>query len=180
MTHPSASTSEQLCLACGLCCNGVLFKDVEVLAGDNAAKLKSLGLPVKISRSALRPPRFAQPCAALCTNGRCGIYTDRPTRCRNFECSLLKRALAGSIDSTAALKTIKRTQKLVEHVKRLLRELGDNDETRALTLRFQRTKRRIESGPLDETAGDTYGELTLAIHELNVLVHREFHLTEAT
>ena len=60
-----------------------------------------------------------------------------------------------------------------------MRELGDTDETRALTLRYQRTKRRTESGPVNEETSDTYGELTLAIHELNVLAHREFHLTGA-
>jgi uncharacterized protein len=167
---------ESLCLACGLCCNGVLFKDVEVLAGDDVARLQALGLTLEKRKAESGRRKFPQPCVALCADGRCGIYADRPTRCRKYECALLKQVLAGSVESGVALRTIRRAQKLVGRVQRLLRELGDADEQRALTLRFKRTKQRIESGPIDEVTGDTYGELTLAIHELNVLLHREFHL----
>ncbi len=31
-----------LCPDCGLCCNGVLFADVELRAGDDAGRLKQL------------------------------------------------------------------------------------------------------------------------------------------
>jgi len=34
----------QLCPNCGLCCNGVLFADVELRAGDDAGRLAELEL----------------------------------------------------------------------------------------------------------------------------------------
>ena len=55
----------QLCPNCGLCCNGVLFADVELRAGDDAKKLKKLGLephPKPKTKMA-----FAQPCACFPT-----------------------------------------------------------------------------------------------------------------
>ena len=67
----SEASAQSLCLACGLCCNGVLFKDVELREGDDAAKLKSLGLPLEQLK---RKRRFPQPCAALCADNRCRIY----------------------------------------------------------------------------------------------------------
>ena len=165
-----AEAVAQLCPQCAMCCNGVLFKDVEVQPGDDTARLKQLGL--LFSRS--RKLKFPQPCAAL--NGcRCQIYADRPARCREFECALLKSVAAGETGMPAALRTIRETQKQAEKVRRLLRASGDLEESRALSLRFQRTKRRLESSVISEAAADTYGELTLAVHDLNLLLREKFY-----
>ncbi len=123
----------QLCLNCGLCCNGVLFADVELRAVDDAKRLKQLGLtPIKKGQGKLA---FAQPCA--CFDGNlCGIYDGRPKRCRTFECGLLKRVQSGKLEADVALKTISRTKRQVENVRGLLRQLGQNDEQLAMTKRY--------------------------------------------
>lgn len=160
----------QLCPQCAMCCNGVLFKDVELQRGDSATKLRKLGLTV----SNARIQKFPQPCAAL--NGcRCQIYADRPKRCRDFECALLKSVAAGETNVPAALRTIRKTQQQAEKVKRLLRESGDTNETLALSLRFKRTQRRVETSPLSEEQADAFGSLTLAVHDLNLLLGQHFY-----
>lgn len=170
-----ADPASSLCLACGLCCNGVLFKDVELQPGDDAGQLQSLGLPVTIPRSARRAPRFPQPCAALGADCRCQIYAERPARCRQFECSLLQLVTQGKMEMPAALRTIRQTRQRAERVRGLLRSLGDQNESLALSLRFQRLKRRLESSRLDEATADAYGELTLAVHDLNVILRAKFY-----
>ena len=40
----STNFVSQLCPKCGLCCNGVLFADVELRKGDDAERLAELGL----------------------------------------------------------------------------------------------------------------------------------------
>ena len=165
-----------LCLACGLCCNGVLFKDVELQPADDADKLVVLGLPLKIAhRGKQSLAKAPQPCAALCADNRCRIYADRPQRCRQFECALFKNVAAGETKSDQALKTIRTTRQRAEKVRRLLRELGDTDEQLALSLRFQRMRRRLERSGFDESSAETFGELTLAVHALNVLLSSEFY-----
>ena len=161
---------DQLCPQCAMCCNGVLFKDVELQAGDDAAKLKELGIPV----ARKRVEKFPQPCVAL-EGCRCRIYCDRPARCREFECALLKAVAAGETEVSAALRTIRETQKRANAVKRLLREVGDTDEGLALSLRFKRTRRRLESSSFDEATGDRFGELTLAVHDLNLFLREKFY-----
>ena len=165
-----AAAVAQLCPQCALCCNGVLFKDVELQPGDSAAKLKMLGLPV----SGKRVAKFPQPCAAL-DGGSCRIYGEHPARCREFECALLKSVAAGETDVRAALRVIRDAQKRVEKVRRLLSASGDVDESLALSLRFKRTQRRMESASLSEAAADTFGELTLAVHDLNLLLRMKFY-----
>ena len=58
----AVKSGEQLCRACGLCCDGTLFKDVELQPGDDAGRLQAAGLKLETLRT---KPRFAQPCAAL-------------------------------------------------------------------------------------------------------------------
>ena len=171
MTNTGA-TIEKLCLACGICCNGVLFKDVELQRGDDAGRLKLLDLPLaKCSGKT----RFPQPCAALDAVCRCRIYANRPARCRDFECGLLQDVLAGRMEADAALRTIRATLWRAGEVKELLRELGDTEETLALSLRFQRMRKRLEAGTDDEETADIYSRLTLAVHDLNLRLRQSFY-----
>src|SRR5271170_4644277 len=123
----------QLCPNCGLCCNGVLFADVELRAGDDAERLRQLGLTLE--KKGQGRLAFAQPCA--CFDGKfCGIYADRPKRCRTFECGLLKKVQSGEMTATAALKKISETKILAEKVRGLLRSLGEKSEWLAMTKRY--------------------------------------------
>ncbi len=169
------TSGEQLCLSCGLCCDGTLFDNVQLGAGDDAKKLKALGLPVTVTRA--KPPitLFVQPCAALCADRTCGRYADRPGQCRSFECAVFKDAAAGRIDFAAALRLVKHARRRAENIRRLLRELGDKDEHRPLSDRFRRTQRRLESGVADQAAGETFADLSVAVHNFNLLKHAKFY-----
>ena len=168
-------SGEQLCLACGLCCDGALFGHVRLGADDDAKKLKALGLPVSVSRAQPPVARFRQPCAALCMDRTCRVYADRPAQCRSFECGVFKDAHAGRITFPAALRLVKQARHLADQVRRLLRKLGDTEEHRSLSERFHRTQRRMESGIADEAAGHTFAELGLAVHAFQLLAHEKFY-----
>ena len=168
------STVTALCLNCALCCNGVLFKDVELPPGDTAKKLRGLGLPIPVSRSTAGVSRFPQPCSAL--NGcHCRVYADRPLRCRQFECALFKSVASGETEVAVALRVIRDARKRAEKVSSLLRELGDGEESLALSLRFKRAKRRFESSEVDDITAEIFSRLTLAVHDLNLLLHEKFY-----
>lgn len=169
------NSGEQLCLACGLCCDGTLFDNVRLGPGDEAQKLKALGLPVEVSRARTPVNFFRQPCTALCADRTCRVYADRPGQCRTFECGVFKDAQAGRITFAAALRWVKQARRKADNVRRLLRKLGDTDERRALGDRFRRTQRRLESGGADAAAGETFAELGLAVHRLNLLAHEKFY-----
>jgi Fe-S-cluster containining protein len=169
------TSAEQLCLACGLCCDGTLFDNVRLGPDDDAKALKVLGLPVAVSRSRTPVTFFRQPCAALCADRTCRLYADRPGQCRTFECGVFKDAQAGRIKSAAALRLVKQAQRQAGHIRRLLRQLGDTEETRPLGERFRRTKQRLESGIADAAAADTFAELSLAVHAFNLFAHERFY-----
>lgn len=168
-------SAEQLCQACGLCCDGTLFDLVKLEPGDDAGKLKALGLPVSLSRGKTPVARFPQPCAALCRDRSCRVYAERPWQCRTFECQLLKDAKADRIAFAAALPLVKQAKRRADHARRLLRALGDADEFRALGERFHRTAERLESGNAAEGAKAKFADLSLVVHRLKLLLHDRFY-----
>ena len=167
---------QQLCLTCGMCCDGVIFADVRLQADDDAGRLRELGLPLCGTRKRLESGglKFAQPCAAL-EGYACRIYPERPAHCRNFECLLLKAVKSGRFRREAAVRMIRDAQMRAEKVRVLLRALGNKDEEIALSMRFRRTKAAIERAELNEHTAAVYGELTLAVHDLNCLLSDAFY-----
>jgi hypothetical protein len=166
----AASAVAELCPQCGLCCDSTLFADVELRDDDDPARLRQLGLTlVKKGRTKVA---FAQPCA--CFDGKlCGIYADRPGRCRRFECGILKRVDAGEMTSGAALKKIAAAKRRAEAVRALLRSLGQRDEAMPLSHRYAEAM----SAPIDLSdadRADRHGELMLAVNDLMTMLQRDF------
>jgi len=160
----------QLCPACGMCCNGVLFGDVELQARDDAGKLTALGM--ELFRKG-RKRCFNQPCA--CFDGKlCRIYADRPVRCHTFECRLLQQVQTGKVTSAAALKFIAEARGCADRVRDLVRQLGQTDERTPLNRRYTAIMAQpIDLAGDDETVGRR-SELMLAVHGLTQVLERDF------
>jgi Fe-S-cluster containining protein len=173
-------SAEELCRACGLCCDGTLFDGVKLEPVDDALKLKTLGLPVKVSRGKEPVARFPQPCAALCADRSCRLYAHRPWQCRVFECGVLKDAKAGRITFATALRLVGQARRRADKVRRLLRELGDTDEHRALGERFHRTSERLEAGEAGVAAKAKFADLSLLVHKHKLEAFAKFYTQTET
>jgi len=170
MSMESSTAVAQLCPNCGLCCDSTLFADVELRAGDDAKRLRRLGLTLEKKGKAKLA--FAQPCAGF--DGKlCGIYHDRPKRCRLFDCGLLKRVAAGEMTAAAALKKISAAKKEAGRVRELLDLLGQRDERLALTHRYAAAMGAPVDLSDDENA-ERHGELMLAVGGLMARLERDF------
>ncbi len=169
-TNSAGNSVEQLCPNCGLCCDSTLFADVELRAGDDARRLAQLGMTIE--QKTQTKLAFPQPCA--CFDGKlCGIYGDRPKRCRSFECGLLRRVAVRELTASAALKKISIAKRRAEQVRALLRQVGQREERMALTHRYAEAM----SAPIDlpdETSAERRGELMLAVSDLMQLLQRDF------
>ncbi len=78
----------RLCLACGLCCDGSLFRGAGLLA-EEVEPARKRGLAIIDEGKG-----FAQPCPKLEhaeDEKRCSMYADRPKACRGFTCKLYVR-----------------------------------------------------------------------------------------
>jgi len=170
-----ATVIRELCLTCGACCNGVLFRDVELQPKDDARRLKAAGLKIEVRRSQVK---FRQPCRALGPDLRCQIYSERPSRCREFECALFKEVLADRVSLSRGLRIVREARLGAGKVGYLLALTGDKNEAKPLAQRFRRVQRLGVSGALSAlgpTAMDAYAELTQTVHALNVLLSTRFY-----
>ncbi len=83
---PDQPTSSDLCLACGLCCDGSLFESAKLHPGEEEL-VRSLGLKIMfVDNTTLG---FKQPCPAF--NSHCSVYEQRPQVCQKFRCKQLLR-----------------------------------------------------------------------------------------
>jgi Fe-S-cluster containining protein len=152
-----------LCLACGLCCNGVLFADVRPQPGDRS--------PLFAGRR-----RVPQPCPAFqagdCT---CSIYPERPVRCRQFECRQLLAVRAGETTIPQALTKIRRARKLVLKLENGLSALGFDPVKQPLQHRFRQCQRTAETSGWEASRLARLAELQLAMHKLAQLLAGDFY-----
>jgi len=103
---PASPAGSDLCRDCGLCCDGSLFYGVD-LAGEEVEAAAANGLDPIVEDGAAQ---FRQPCPRFC--GVCGIYPDRPLRCRAYRCELLKRLERGQVEVESAYAIVAEAQRL--------------------------------------------------------------------
>jgi Fe-S-cluster containining protein len=168
---PPPTLTDRLCLSCAICCNGVLFRDVELQNDDDPARLQAAGLRLQKRRGKLV---FSQPCPAL-DGWRCRCYGSRPSHCRNFECALFKAVGRNDLEIAKALQLIRTARQRAERVGRLFRQLGDENEQLPFSARFRRLTRRFHVRAVNEETANLFSEMTLAVHDLNLLLRDAFY-----
>ena len=161
--------TDTLCTNCGLCCDGTLFADVELVGDAEIARLELLGMTV--DEEDTKTGLLSQPCAAL-RGTRCGIYAHRPKCCRQFECHLLQNAQLGAVTVERALEQIADAQNQIERVRALLGRLGNRDKSLPLKERCAETLAR-EGGTSSEAVRNR-AELEAAMATLEKTIWNTF------
>jgi len=156
-----------------LCCNGAIFGDVELQPEDDRARLKLLGLRVtNPAQGGLS--KFLQPCSAY-KDCKCGIYSERPTYCRQFECLLLKKVRSGVVEQAAALRVIQQARQKLAEINDYLSQLGNTDYAVPHRDRFNQIARSMNQGGFNRAKAMIFSKLTISSHELNLLLAKHFY-----
>ncbi len=108
-----AGTLSDLCVSCGLCCDGSLFRFLPVEPRDVGAHA-ALSLPVVRQSGRLAMPL---PCAKL-SGACCTVYAARPPGCRAFVCHLGYRLERGEVSFEHALGVVKEAQARIAELRR--------------------------------------------------------------
>lgn len=103
---------ESICVGCGLCCDGTLHSYTRVKEKDEAAVAAACLEVVEVDGQRT----FRQPCPHF-SNGRCGIYAQRPPVCRTYRCALLERVDDGRMSAPEAREKIAKAKMLAGLVK---------------------------------------------------------------
>jgi Fe-S-cluster containining protein len=98
-------TLSALCLNCGLCCDGTLFRHVEISVPERE-RLVQLGIGVGQRR---KHDVMWLPCGKL-EGRRCTIYEQRPGGCDRFVCALGRKLTAKEVTYDEALARVREMQ----------------------------------------------------------------------
>lgn len=159
--------SENICLACGICCDGTLIGFVQLEREEFAAQRDVLDIEESDEIGF-----FLQPCKKFCN--ACTIYEKRPKQCAKFECQLLqsvdKKKL--TFDHAVDIVEVVKEQKLAieETIASLEIELrSPSFYFRVIELNKLLQKKKTESF-LEQNELD----LISALEELNTVVFHNF------
>jgi hypothetical protein len=104
-TQPGDSESGNICIECGLCCDGSMFGYINIDKNDDLTFLKQRRFEFFADRDKL----FSrQPCVGQ--EGKlCRLYNDarRFKVCKAFKCRLLRQYLSGEISYPSAMAVIR-------------------------------------------------------------------------
>lgn len=120
--------SLNICLSCGLCCDGTLIGHVQ-LNREEIPSLKGL-MDIEDENG---NGFFLQPCSNYCDG--CTIYSDRPKQCASFNCELLNSVEQHEIDFNSALESINEVKQLKIVIERKVIEL--QLELKSLSFHFK-------------------------------------------
>lgn len=129
-------TPSDLCVACGMCCDGTMFNNV-VCSKEEAEYMGTFGIGSKKAEK-IDSYVFFVPCP-LHVNGSCSIYEDprKPKTCSGFKCTLLKRVLNNEVTPEQALVK-------VERMKKAKKDLGVSSVAEARKLNTEESKRFVQ------------------------------------
>jgi hypothetical protein len=102
----------EICLSCGLCCDGTLFQ-FAALEPDEAPRAERRRLRVHQLGDGTKV--VLQPCAAH--QGACAIYDERPLTCTRYRCSTLDAVESGAMPEGEARALLDRTKALARSVR---------------------------------------------------------------
>lgn len=159
-----------ICVGCGMCCDGTMYRTVSLSEGDPVDILRAAGLVVITTGD---ETCFRQPCQAS-NSGQCVVYQDRPCACRAYRCRLLRRLEAGEVSPTDASVLVARTTALRDRVRAALTAWVGAGEWQTLGELYRLMLARLDAMSDHVAARREHAGLLLDVAALRVILARDF------
>jgi len=164
------SNSSNICLSCGLCCDGTLIGFVEV-ENEEIPALKELMDVEDINGKGV----FLQPCNKYCDG--CTIYAQRPKQCTNFKCGLLKSVEQKELDFDLAVETINMVKQKKIALEKKLATLPIELQSPSFYFKMVELKKILQKYEAESALTQKHLELVEDLEQLDNLLESKFDLT---
>lgn len=166
------SDSDNICVGCGLCCDGHLF-DHAIMQSGEEEHCTGLGMEVRFTPEG--QPRFVLPCPRY-GDGCCTVYDQRPRICGKFRCKLLKDHEAGRVTTQEAKAYIAQAHALDWHgtLRPVLDGLTDVQQGGAAT-RLAHALQNVANSPDAADLRRRHGAVLVRAAALVKLLRSRFH-----
>jgi uncharacterized protein len=163
----AVSSSQSLCLTCGLCCDGTFLSGVPLKPDDELTPLKAVGINI-VSDNDLTLLKL--PCAAH-KNCTCTVYPNRPQVCRTYRCELLKRFERDDTSQQSALEIINKVKSLKNEMNALAFAASTAAQSGEEIILLMK---RCQTDPSIGTTKQDYAHVLLKFGELQIYLDRFF------
>ena len=114
VTEERLLEGSELCLSCGLCCQGIMER-AAFLESEEVERVRELNLEFYKTDDGIY--KFHLPCPLIQGNV-CSVYSGRhPNVCTEFQCILLEQLLNNEISLEAGMKIIYKIKKYMNQIK---------------------------------------------------------------
>jgi len=161
---------ENICLGCGLCCDGTLFSYVELCEADRAEEVARSGLTLHRVDGKLR---FPQPCSAS-QEGCCTVYEKRPQACRDYRCTLRVEYDEGKVSVPSARAFIANAIELRDRIRPQLERLVGPPQPLSIHRLYRLADSKLALADAGIAERRAHAELLLDMGALDVLLARHF------
>ncbi|MCJ8167413.1 YkgJ family cysteine cluster protein [Pontibacter sp. E15-1] len=162
--------SSNICLACGLCCDGTLIGFVQ-LGQEELPRLKEIMEIEDVNGQGF----FLHPCDKYC-NG-CTIYSERPKHCASFKCGLLKSVEQKELGFESATEIINVVKQKKIAIERQLAILKINLKSQSFYFKMVELKKWLHKNTSAAASTQDHLELTSELNQLDSLLSEKFNLS---
>ena len=167
----------QLCVGCGLCCDGTLFTHADVF--DETPVIETID--VLLTRKGDETKRqLPLPCSLLAEGASCGVYEDRPPICESYRCNLLKSVDAGEQSLKDARAITHRTSELRDTVRQGIEEIVGPSPTLSIAAMIAALDAHRYTQTDPSTFRREHAELYLSIAALGMAIESNFRKHEGS
>ena len=158
-----------ICLSCGLCCDGTLIGFVELGKKEVPALREIMDIEEGNNINI-----FLQPCDKYC-NG-CTIYADRPGNCIKFKCGLLNRVEQKDVTFESAVNTIELVKEKKAAIEKQMASLNIDLKSASFYLRMAELNKILHTPKFEENLTAEHLNTITNIRQLKELITKKFNL----
>ena len=160
--------SLNICLPCGICCNGTMIGFVQLEAEELPVMRKLMDITETNSEGF-----FLEPCKKLSDEG-CTIYSQRPKHCDTFNCKLLKSIQQKEIDFISAMEIINEVKQRRLSIEKQLASLDFELQYPSFHFKILELKKLMRKNKSESSIRQKHPQLISEIEELDKLLFNSF------
>ncbi|WP_339924570.1 hypothetical protein [uncultured Cyclobacterium sp.] len=164
------SDSSNICLSCGICCDGTLIGFVQ-LDPEEVPRVKAF-MEIEDEKG---NGFFLQPCKKFCD--ACTVYSKRPSQCASFECGLLKSVDQKELEFDSAVEMVKVVKIKKVAIEEKLALSNIKLQSQSFYFKMVELNRLLRNKIADLSISQSQQELLSDIEELDNLVMKNFDVS---
>ncbi|MFT5914934.1 MAG: Fe-S-cluster containining protein [Flammeovirgaceae bacterium] len=162
--------SSNICLSCGLCCNGTLLGFVQLDREEIPALKKIMEIEDDDGEGI-----FLQPCKKYCDG--CTIYSERPKQCASFNCGLLKSVEQKELGFDTALEIINLVKQKKIAIEESLAILDFELKSQSFYFKMIELKALLKKNKSQSSFTQNHLKLVADLKQFEVLLSEKFDLS---